>query len=575
VAESASVFSTTRNSLVNRVASMNRRLCSYLALIFAVSSLVYAQSEAPYTPPDIQRTTVSAVARDNAEGLIKLDVAVRDATGKPVADLKRADFNLVEEGRDQNIISFQAFDGRGAGAEPPVKVVLLIDTLQLPADLARDERLAVESYLRSNGGHLAHPVEVFELNEIGLWAVTRPSNDGNVLAREAERDDFALIRHNVGWQLGSMRGAATLKDPASLSALKALGEIATDERKMPGRKLLLWIGPGWGIGSGAYDEAKPGSSGWELFGAVWWFSTLLREARLELCSFTVGEIDPKGQIYKAYLHGVRNPHKASFMNVYRKVLAVQSGGLVLDNGFDLAQQIKNCIQDAGPYYRISFDPFPADHPNEYHDLRVVINQPGLTSRTNTGFYDQPYYSIDQIPQPKRVSIEQLDQLLTASPGESDAKLAKQVSELALTERLSGPRLASLSAKVHSRRVEEELTILADSSAFLNPPAGEIPSEAPPDIQTQQHVLSLTAAYLRTTIHKLPDFLAKQTTVRYQETPMYLEGGTSIDYRPLHISDSWSTTVRYHNGFEVVETKAPKRKPKEPQLVTYGVFGTRS
>jgi len=130
----------------------------------------------------------------------------------------------------------------------------------------------------------------------------------------------------------------------------------------------------------------------------------------------------------------------------------------------------------------------------------------------------------------------------------------------------------LSASVHGKRVEEELRILADSSAFLSPPADEAPTEEPPDLDAQQHMLSLTAAYLATTIHKMPDFFARQRTIRYQETPMYLEAGTSIDYQPLHVSDSWATTVRYHNGFEVVETKPPKRKPKEPQLITYGVFG---
>ena len=231
---------------------MKKRLCSYFTLIFAVTSTACAQYEAPQSPADAQlpfvspHAAVSQIPRDSAEGLINLDVLVADATGKPVPDLKRADFNLLEDGHAQNIISFQAFDGQGAKAEPPVKIILLIDALQLPADLARNERLAVEAYLRKRDGHLAHPVTVFELNEIGLWTVAHQSDDGNILAREVERDDFTLLRHNVGWKLGSMRGVTTLKDPASLSALKALGQIATDERKKPGQKAVAvgwpWLG---------------------------------------------------------------------------------------------------------------------------------------------------------------------------------------------------------------------------------------------------------------------------------------------------------------------------------------------
>ena len=40
------------------------------------------------------------------------------------------------------------------------------------------------------------------------------------------------------------------------------------------------------------------------------------------------------------------------------------------------------------FYSVSFDPPPADGPNEYHKLEVRIDKPGLSARTNTGYYDQ-------------------------------------------------------------------------------------------------------------------------------------------------------------------------------------------
>jgi hypothetical protein len=162
---------------------MTKLLPSYLALVCAVPSLAYAQSAGTQVPAEAQHTA-SIVARDNAEGLIKLDVTVADATGKPVPGLELTDFNLLENGREQSIISFQAFDGREVQTDPPVKIILLIDTLDLPVDLARRERDAVETYLRKDGGHLAHPVTLFILSETGLWTVQHPSGDGNILARE-------------------------------------------------------------------------------------------------------------------------------------------------------------------------------------------------------------------------------------------------------------------------------------------------------------------------------------------------------------------------------------------------------
>ena len=190
----------------------------------------------------------------------------------------------------------------------------------------------------------------------------------------------------------------------------------------------------------------------------------------------------------------------------------------------------------------------------------MVDRPGLIARTNTGYYDQPYYSIDPIPPPRRESVEQLEQLLAASRGESDADLAKQLAELALTERLSEHRLSLLDAAAVGKRSRQELRILADSSAFLDPPADEIPTEASPDLSTQQHILFLASAYLSTTIRKLPDLFARRTTVRYRETPMYLEGGTSVNYQPLHVTDSSTTAVRYRNGFEIGEKSLRSESP---------------
>ena len=44
---------------------------------------------------------------------------------------------------------------------------------------------------------------------------------------------------------------------------------------------------------------------------------------------------------------------------------------------------------AGAFYRLSFDPPQAQHADEYHDLKVQVNQPGLTARTNAAYYNQP------------------------------------------------------------------------------------------------------------------------------------------------------------------------------------------
>ena len=61
--------------------------------------------------------------------------------------------------------------------------------------------------------------------------------------------------------------------------------------------------------------------------------------------------------------------------------------------------------------------------------------------------------------------------------------------------------------------------LADESVFLPPPAGEIPSAAPPDMATQRQMLGQTVDYVNKTISKLPNFFAGRTMVEYHQLPM--------------------------------------------------------
>ena len=57
---------------------------------------------------------------------------------------------------------------------------------------------------------------------------------------------------------------------------------------------------------------------------------------------------------------------------------------------DLVKETASCLEDAKASYTISFDSPPADHPDQYHDLEVKIDKPGLKARTRTGYYAQPY-----------------------------------------------------------------------------------------------------------------------------------------------------------------------------------------
>jgi len=139
-------------------------------------------------------TETTPPASDAAQGLINLDVVVTDTSGKTIPGLGPGDFTLLDNQQPQKILSFHAFDGISAKPDPPVAVILFIDTVKMPFDLAAFEREEVERFLRRNGGYLAQPVSVFGLSDIGFWTLAQPSGDGNALAAEIASDRLVFIR---------------------------------------------------------------------------------------------------------------------------------------------------------------------------------------------------------------------------------------------------------------------------------------------------------------------------------------------------------------------------------------------
>ena len=221
---------------------------------------------------------------------------VADKSGKSVPGLKPSDFTLLDNGEPEKILSFQAFDGISARPDPPVEVILVIDTLLLPPHLIPLAKNEVEKFLRRNNGHLAQPVSIFLLSETGLLSTPQPSTNGNALADEIARGI---------WLTPAFHGTQNSKETAQLfqepvvASMMSLGSIVLEERRKPGRKLLFWLSPGWR----AWDNA---------FHDVTEFSTRLREARVALWSWPY----PDGDFtYKNFLAPVKSAHKVRKENL--------------------------------------------------------------------------------------------------------------------------------------------------------------------------------------------------------------------------------------------------------------------
>jgi len=333
--------------------------------------------QAPSLSPQVE----PGLAPESRGGRIKLDLVVTDSLGKPVSGLAIKDFTLLDNGRPNRILAFDGFDGADQHGDPLVEAILVIDTLNLPIDQVIYMRQGVERFLRQNGGHLALPVSVFVLNKSGLGFQQPPSQDGNGLAAE-------LGRHAN--TLSSVRPSEGANGEFELFkvSVDALNSIVNGERSKPGRKLLIWAGHGWPMLDLPGMESSP-KTRQQYFAVIVQLSTRIREARMPVYSISSGHPGIDTFTHEAFLRGVKSPDKASIPNLALRVLAIQSGGRVMGPSNDVAGQIDDCIRDASAFYRLSFDPTRANSPNEFHELKVVVDQPGVTARTSSGYYNQP------------------------------------------------------------------------------------------------------------------------------------------------------------------------------------------
>jgi hypothetical protein len=174
---------------------------------------------------------------------------------------------------------------------------------------------------------------------------------------------------------------------------------------------------------------------------------------------------------------------------------------------------------------------------------------------------------------KRVTVAQLEQEVTALQGKPDAKAARQLSDLQLTERLSAARFAGLQTESPGPKARQALVILADMSAFLNLPPAEVPQTPAPDLPTQRRILTQAISFVTRTVRQLPNFSASRVTTRFKG----IEGATTyagdID-QALHVVGVSTLPVAFRDGQETV-VPAVESKAKAPAmngLTTKGEFG---
>src|ERR1035438_4122027 len=306
-------------SQVNHM-SMLQRVCLVLFLCFPVL-LSAQQSAAPASSPQPPAPSPSlalalAPADESRQGRIVLSVVVTDKSGKPVSGLELKDFTLLDNNQQGKILSFHAFDGTVHSDDPPVKVILLLDTVNISFQQVADARQQIEKFLRQKSSHLSQPMSIYLFTNDGLKFQFEPSSDGNALAADLKQVDGQLRtigQAQAGW--GDL-------DRVLLS-VRNLDSIAQNEANSPDRKILIWVGHGWPMLNSVQFQVSSSQGQQQLFDSIVELSNSLREAHIALYSISseegsesiskVGGGNPFP--YQDFLKGVKSVQKASLSNL--------------------------------------------------------------------------------------------------------------------------------------------------------------------------------------------------------------------------------------------------------------------
>jgi VWFA-related protein len=354
-----------------------------ICLPMASSAQAAAGQSAPAGTP---AANVAQGAPDASQaGAVSLDVLVTDKSGTPVTGLQAGDFKLLlDKKQPQNIVSVRAAGSVGAPSDPPAVAILVVDAVNAWILTVNAERQWLAKYFEDNS-QLPIPVYLVIFTDQGMKVRTPATQDGKVLEDflNANTVDLHNIKRTDGWP-GDM-------ERENLS-LKTLNYFTSQVTSMPGRKLFIWLSPGWRCQTNGQWDGASKNQQQQLFDSVVSTTTALRAARATLYSIDPGGTDSEmthQQIFDEFVKGLDAPKHSDYGYMLLQVLAAQSGGKALYANNDLSALIKKTLDETKAYYVLTFNPPPAARPSEFHTIEVQVDKPGVKVRTRTTYYGSP------------------------------------------------------------------------------------------------------------------------------------------------------------------------------------------
>lgn len=345
--------------------------------------------------------------------LVFLDVTVLDKKGHVVTNgLTKDDFTITENGKPQHIFSFDMPETGAKTAENPPATILVLDLLNTPSADSAYARYSISRYLAQQPRRLTSPTELMVLNNTSLDMVQ---------AYTQRRDDLVYALHHVPRaEPYKLNGGKDWLDQRLSQSIQALQQIALQNRGLPGRKNVWWVGYG---GPGIpIDPADPRyDKSMRIFAHG--TTNMLVDARISLFLINPGgvrgaqnpdyfrrEIFEAAQAQKVE-QTAGDPFAATsqqetgfagdpFIGTINFGLFVHgTGGVFFDNRNDVDVAFREAQDLGSNYYTLTYQPPAGEADGKFREVKVNLRDPNLRAMTKTGYYSpEPGTKTDPTPQ---------------------------------------------------------------------------------------------------------------------------------------------------------------------------------
>jgi VWFA-related protein len=377
--------------------------------------------------------------------LVEVSVVAQDAQGKAVTDLRREDFEVLDENKPQDISLFivdsrsiqpvpalpqakNTFTNRleQRGSIPTSVSIVMLDALntrkadmsyatdqvlRFIASMRRDDRIAIYGLTQS-----LYRLHDFSDDPVRLQRAVQRYKGGGAWEREDSNPSRPVVIDNPGtgaegfyremvmWlDMVQAREANYIITDRVRRTSAALETIGLRVASIPGRKNLIWVSSGFPLTYGQNAEGNTFILSPERMN---FYTEVERSTRvLNSAGLVIYPVEARG-VFDAYSQNpalnstISNPFRGGQLNTPNTaadtsdrdvmiMLAERTGGKAFYNTNDLAGAIRKAVDDSAGSYTLGYYPEHGEWFSQWRKIKVRVKRQGVKLRHRPGYYAMP------------------------------------------------------------------------------------------------------------------------------------------------------------------------------------------